>query len=44
MVKYPINKLDDTFVNGNVNELGSREDLVAALENNLLSVGELELA
>jgi hypothetical protein len=44
LVKYPINKLDDTFVNGNVNELGSREDLVAALENNLLNVGELELA
>jgi len=41
LVKYPINKLDDSFVNGNVNEVGTREDLVAALRNNLLTVGEL---
>jgi hypothetical protein len=41
LVKYPINKLDDKFVNGNVTEVASKEDLVFALQNNLLTVGEL---
>ena len=40
-VEYPINKLDDKFVNGNVTEVASKEDLVFALQNNLLTVGEL---
>jgi hypothetical protein len=40
MVKYPINKLSDKFVNGNVNEVASNEDLVFALQNNMLLVEE----
>jgi hypothetical protein len=39
----PIYKLDDKLVNGNVTEVGTREDLVAALQNNMLTVAELEL-
>jgi len=31
-------------VNGNTNEVGTSEDLVAALQNNLLMVNELEVA
>jgi len=40
LVKYPINKLSDEFVNGNVNEVASKEDLVFALQNNMLLVEE----
>jgi len=42
LVKYPINKLDYKVVNGKTNEVGTREDLVAALQNNLLLAEELE--
>jgi hypothetical protein len=31
-------------VNGNTNEVGTSEDLVAALQNNMLKVAELEVA
>jgi len=44
LVKYPTNKLDNTVVNGNTNQVGTREDLVAALQNNLLKVEELQFA
>ncbi len=40
MVKCPVNKLGNKFVNGNVNEVATREDLVAALQNNMLLVEE----
>lgn len=38
-----INKVTK-FVNGNVSEVGTREDLVATLQNNLLTVNEPVLA
>jgi len=40
VVRCPINKLSDKIVNGNVTEVGTREDLVAALQNNMLLVEE----
>jgi len=36
LVKYPIHKLSNKIVNGNVTEVGTREDLVAALQNMIL--------
>jgi len=44
LVTYPINKLSDDVVNGNTNEVGTSADLVAALQNNMLKVAELEVA
>jgi hypothetical protein len=44
LVTYPIHKLSDDVVTGNTNELGTSADLVAALQNNLLVVNELEVA
>ena len=38
-----INNLANAL-NGNYNELGTSEDLVACLENNMLTVRELEVA
>jgi len=32
------------FVNGNISEVGTREDLVATLQNNMLVVNEPVLA
>ena len=40
-LQWPINKLVDTILNGNVNEVGTREDLVAALKNNMIQVADL---
>lgn len=40
----PIKKQLSNTVNGNVSEVGTREDLVAALRNNMLVANELELA
>jgi hypothetical protein len=42
LVVYPINKLDNTVVNGKTNEVGTSEDLVACLMNNKLV--QLEVA
>ena len=36
-LQWPINKLVDTILNGNVNEVGTSEDLVACLQNNMIS-------
>jgi len=44
LVKYPINKLSDKFVNDNVNEVASNEDLVFALQNNMILVEDLVTA
>lgn len=42
---YPIYKLCIKQINGNVNtEVATREDLVAALQNNILLVEETEIA
>lgn len=40
---YPINKLNIKTVNGNVNEVGTSEDLVTCLNNNILKVNEVAL-
>jgi hypothetical protein len=40
---YPINKLSIKTINGNVNEVGTSEDLVACLSNNILKVNEVAL-
>jgi hypothetical protein len=37
----PINKLDGKVVNGKTNEVGTSEDLVAALQNNMILVEDL---
>lgn len=44
LVTYPINKLSGNVVNGKTNEVGTSADLVAALQNNMLKVAELEVA
>jgi hypothetical protein len=44
VVRCPIYKLSYNFLNGNVTEVGSREDLVFALQNNMLLVEELVAA
>jgi hypothetical protein len=41
LVKYPINKLGNKALNGKNQEVATREDLVAALQNNMLKVEEL---
>ena len=43
-LQWPINKLDGTFLNGNVNQVGTSEDLVACLQNNLISNRDLVVA
>jgi hypothetical protein len=40
VVRCPIYKLSYKIVNGNVNEVASNEDLVFALQNNMLLVEE----
>ena len=40
-LQWPINKLVDKILNGNVNQVGSKEDLVSALQNNLIQVADL---
>lgn len=40
-LQWPINKLVDTILDGNVNEVGSKEDLVSALKNNMIQVVDL---
>jgi hypothetical protein len=37
----PINKLDGKVVNGKTNEVASKEDLVFALQNNMILVEDL---
>jgi hypothetical protein len=44
LVTYPINKLSDDVVTGEKTQVGTSADLVAALQNNLLVVNELEVA
>ena len=43
-LQWPINKLDGTILNGNVNQVGTSEDLVACLQNNLISNRDLVVA
>jgi hypothetical protein len=41
LVKYPINKLVSKALNGKNKEVATREDIVSALQNNMLKVEEL---
>ena len=43
-VLLELNKLDGKFLNGNVNQVGTSEDLVACLQNNMISTRDLAVA